>query len=174
MTRSFLLTSFTTWKPHQKSNASDDLLERIGECYPHPERLLLLRKLPVHSPQAIAQTLVSLHSYQPRWVLCCGMAEQRDRLSIESNATQGDKILRPAIDLEQLIKGLDRVYISDYAGRFVCEDLYYGVLNEIKSLNLPTRALFIHVPILRPDNEEAAIDTFLAILHRLDNQLDNQ
>jgi len=168
MTLPFLLTSFTTWKPHQTSNASDDLLERISEQYPHPERLSLLRKLPVDSEQAIAQTLSSLHRDRPAWVLCCGMAEIRDRLSIESNATQGDKILRPAIDLEQLIAGLDGVYISDHAGRFVCEDLYYGVLSEIKTLNLPTRTLFIHVPILRPENEQTIISTFVEILHRLE------
>lgn len=170
MTIPFLLTSFTTWKPHQKSNSSDDLLERIGQYYSHPERLSLLRKLPVHSQQAIAKTLLSLHREQPVWVLCCGMAEKRDRLSIESNATQGDKILRPAIDLERLISGLDRVYISHHAGRFVCEDLYYGVLNEIKTLNLPTRALFIHVPILHPENEQTIISTFVEILHRLEKQ----
>ncbi|HBQ98867.1 MAG: peptidase C15 [Roseofilum sp. Belize BBD 4] len=166
----FLLTSFTTWKPHQNSNSSDDLLEQIGQSYPYPERLSLLRKLPVDSQPAIAQTLFHLHSTQPAWVLCCGMAEKRDRLSIESNATQKDKILRPAIDLELLIRGLDWVYISDYAGRFVCEDLYYRVLQEINTLNLPTRALFIHVPILHPDNEQPIINSFVEILHRLECQ----
>ncbi|MDJ1184080.1 hypothetical protein [Roseofilum casamattae] len=168
MTLRFLLTSFTTWECHQKTNSSDDLLHRVSQCHPSPETLILLRKLPVESETAIAQTQDYMNRYHPSWVLCCGMAEPRDRLSIESNARKGKNTLRSQIDLEQLIDGLDNIYISHDAGKFVCEDLYYGILETIQIQKLNTRTLFIHVPILHPQNETTICNAFLQLLHRLE------
>ncbi len=163
----FLLTSFTTWKSHQSTNSSDDLLQQVSASYPHPEHLRLLRQLPVNAPEAIAQTLTAIHYYQPQWVISCGMAETRPHLSIEAQATQGHKILQPALNLNTLTAGLDALDISQDAGKFVCETLYYAVLETIQTLNLPTDALFIHVPILHSRNRSTITNTFLQILYRL-------
>jgi pyroglutamyl-peptidase len=74
------------------------------------------------------------------------MAESRYRLSLESQARSSTKKLFTPIPLQDLIKNLDYSYISDNAGQFVCEELYFQVLKY------HPRALFIHVPLLTDKN----------------------
>ena len=47
MSKKVLLTSFSTWLPHQKSNSSDDLLHEVTKDDSLPASLTTLRQLPV-------------------------------------------------------------------------------------------------------------------------------
>jgi len=54
--------------------------------------------------------------------------------------------LETNVDVQDLLKHLDETFveISQDAGTFICNDLYYRVLQKTKPLNIPT--IFVHVP----------------------------
>jgi len=130
MTKKILVTSFDTWLAHQKSNSSDDLLNEIllkGFIY---KNLYFLRKLPVDFQLAPEQVIAKINQLQPDVIVCCGMAEARKTLTIESNAKDEGQVIMTTIDLTQLITGLSVTEISNDAGWFVCNHLYYSVLKQ--------------------------------------------
>jgi pyroglutamyl-peptidase len=139
-----LLTSFAPWLCHQPSNSSDDLLVSIQDNY--AKKLLFLRQLPVNTHRASERVIKAIQDKNPDFVICCGMAESRYHLSLESHARSSTKQLFTPIPLPDLIKNLDYSYISDNAGQFVCEELYFQVLKH------HPRALFVHVPLLTDKN----------------------
>lgn len=144
-----LLTSFQTWLPHQKSNSSDDLLIAIQKLdYSRYVDLLFLRNLPVDTELASQQVITEIARLNPDLIICCGMAEKRDKLTIESNASCEDECLHTSIDLIELTKKLMVTEISHDAGKFVCEGLYYRVLKHIQSQSLDCHSIFVHVPLL--------------------------
>lgn len=158
-----LLTSFTTWLEHHRSNASDDLLNAIvdrvsPDCH-------FLRQLPVDFELAPKITIAKINELQPDMTICCGMAESRQKLSIESNGKFQSNILRSRLDLNQLIELTNITEISHDAGDFVCNYVYYCVLNHLD--NLDQDCLFIHVPVLTPANQEMIVQDFLNILDRV-------
>lgn len=161
-----LLTSFTTWLPHQTSNSSDDLLQVISQLYPENT---YLRQLPVDIDLASKSAIAKIQELQPDTIICCGMAERRNLLSIEAQAMNGDDILHTLVDLPQLIAGIDDIEISYDAGKFVCEGLYYSVLKYLQDYQMPSRCIFVHVPVINFDNSAAITTNFLSILHRLIN-----
>lgn len=42
-----------------------------------------------------------------------------------------------------------RVIISNNAGNYLCNNIYYHCLKYIEDKNLDTKALFLHIPILK-------------------------
>ena len=55
--------------------------------------------------------------------------------------------------------------VSNSAGLYVCNSTYYNALNEIYEQGLPTKALFIHLPIISEDFPiEMLTDDILAII----------
>ncbi len=167
MTTKFLLTSFDTWLPHQKSNSSDDLLAKISVDKYWPYSLTFLRKLPVDSEQASNLAIAKINKLQQDTIICCGMAESRQKLTIESCACCDNNILKTAVNLEHLIADLPTIKISNDAGKFVCEDLYYAVLKHLADSQLSTKCIFVHVPILTVENTDKIVADFLLILNRL-------
>lgn len=163
-----LITTFTTWKPEQPSNASDDLIEAIMQRNLLSETAHLLRQIPVDFELAPATVLSRIADLQPEWVVCCGMAEQRSRLTVESNGKLDGHQLQPPIDVHKLVQDLTITDISHDAGQFVCNHLYYSVLNYVLTNQLSTRCVFVHVPILHPENLTAILQDFTAILGRLE------
>lgn len=164
MDKKVLLTSFTTWLPHQTSNSSDDLLQVISQL--HTEHSYL-RQLPVDIDLASKLAIAKIQELQPDTIICCGMAERRSQLSIEAKAIYQDEVLHTLVDLPQLITGIDDIEISDDAGKFVCEGLYYSVLKYLKDSQKLSRCIFVHVPILNADNSPEITTRFLSILHKL-------
>ncbi|MDY6783816.1 MAG: peptidase C15 [Cyanobacteriota bacterium] len=162
-----LLTSFQTWLPHQVSNASDDLLEQVQQQQLPNCSLTFLRRLPVDSQQASQYVLAVLDILQSDVIVCCGMAECRKQLTVESNARCGDRRLTTAVNLNQLVDGLDGVEVSHDAGQFVCEALYYEVLNRAVRDRVSSRCIFVHVPPLNGDNRAEIVANFLALLRRI-------
>jgi pyroglutamyl-peptidase len=159
---SLFLTSFTTWLPHQKSNASDDLLAIIlqknrDDCY-------YLRQLPVEIKAASQKAIAIIKIIHPSVIICCGMAESRAKLTIESNARCAQDCLQTTVDLPKLITYLTNTYISDDAGQFVCEGLYYQILNYLQVNNLTIPCIFVHVPILTAHNQKSIVQDFNCIL----------
>ena len=164
MSEKILLTSFQTWLPHQPSNSSDELLIEVKALFPPTS--LFLRQLPVDITKASERTIAAIEELQPEAIVCCGMAESRYRLSIESNATWTDDRLETSVNLEPLVAGLLNTTISHNAGKFVCEGLYYQVLRYLRS-SQDRRCVFIHVPALTPTNLPSIVKDFQAIAEQL-------
>lgn len=160
-----LLTSFTTWMEHQRSNASDDLIQAVLDRDRFGQNCYFLRQIPVDFELAPKHTIAKINEIQPDLTICCGMAESRQRLSLESNGKFQSEILRSRLDLESLIECRSVTEISHDAGNFVCNYLYYRVLKHLESLN--QQCVFIHVPVLTTANVELIIKDFLNILDRI-------
>lgn len=175
MVKKILLTSFTTWLPHHTSNSSDDLLNEIYNdkaaigIVTSPS-LTFLRRLPVDVELASSYVITKINEITPDAIICCGMAECRDRLSIESNATCEDIVLKTNVDLENLVGGNERIKISHDAGKFVCEGLYHSVLKYIVERRLNIRCVFVHVPILTEKNLAYIVEDFVLLLQRIISQ----
>lgn len=161
---SLLLTSFTTWLPHQSSNSSDDLLAELLQRNCSID-LHTLRQLPVDFGLAPQQTIAQIQTLKPQAVVCCGMAESRSKLSVESQAVQGGQILKTRFSLPELVAGLSMTEISHDAGRFVCNATYFAVLEHLQ--NSSCLGLFVHVPILTEANRAAIVADFEILLQRL-------
>jgi len=162
-----LLTSFQTWLPHQKSNSSDDLLAEVAKLESFSHSLTFLRHLPVDISQASERAITKINELQPDIIICCGMAESRRQLSVESNASQGDTVLHNPVDFERLLDSSIGTTISHNAGKFVCEGLYYSVLNHLQKNDLKKHGLFIHVPVLTRNNMAEVLTDVELIMHRL-------
>jgi pyroglutamyl-peptidase len=164
---SSLLTSFDIWEPHHVTNSSDDLLEVCLQRAPI-SGATILRRLPVQFQEAPALVLQHMASLQPDIIVCCGMAETRTCLTVESGATWDGQRVLTSVDLESLVAGLSITQVSHDAGNFVCNYLYYSVLKSLKSDAFrKSRCIFVHVPILNPDNIEPIVLDFQTLLQRL-------
>jgi len=161
-----LLTSFQTWLPHQKSNSSDDILAEIQKLnYSSLASLFFLRNLPVNIELASHQLIDEIKRIQPEVIICCGMAEKRKKLTIESNASCQNECLNTSIDLEEVTKVLTATKISHNAGKFVCEGLYYQILKHIQLQKKDMHCIFVHVPLLTKSQSAIQKDFHSLILY---------
>lgn len=167
MPTKILLTSFQTWLPHHRSNSSDDLLAAIeSQAFPNFS-LRFLRQLPVDIEKSSQHAISEIQRLQPDAILCCGMAETRNTLTVESTAWRGNKSLQTPLSLHPIVTNLNATEISHDAGKFVCEGLYYEVLNHIQQKQLPIPCLFVHVPLLTPQNFPIIVADFCQLLDRV-------
>lgn len=167
MTKKLLLTSFTTWLPHQKTNSSDKLLDKISQVNCYFATLNFLRLLPVDIQLASDRVIKEIQALEPDLIVCCGMAERRQYLSLESNAVCDGRVLQTNLNLEQLLDGNNNIQISHDAGKFVCEGLYYSVLSYILERQLRANGLFVHVPVLTVENSDFIARDFRLLLQRV-------
>ncbi|MEM8604809.1 MAG: peptidase C15, partial [Cyanobacteria bacterium P01_H01_bin.121] len=165
--QTWLLTSFATWLPHQRSNASDDLLQALIDMQQMPDYCRLLRHLPVDTEVAFNAVRSQIQVIQPQGIICCGMAETRDHLSLEVQACRSDSRLRTTLDLAELAKLMTTTQISHDAGQFVCNDLYYALLAYSQTVVLPRYVLFVHVPPHHTSPWEQVVSDFSMLLQRL-------
>ena len=172
MKAKILLTSFQTWLPHQKSNSSDELLAILQQQV-NLAALFFLRKLPVNIELATEQVISKIRIIKPDAIICCGMAESRQRLSIEANATCQDRCIYTQVDLTELTSNLAITEVSQDAGKFVCEGLYYQILNYTRSLSPQPPCIFIHVPILNQNNLDSIQQDFGLIVKYLNESIAN-
>lgn len=167
MTKTLLLTSFTTWESHQFTNSSDDLVLDIlksGECI---DGFHSLRLLPVDFRFAMEQAIARFNQLRPQIVVLCGMAESRQRLNLETTAYAGSKVRCTTLDVAALADGLTMTDISHDPGRFVCNGLYYAMLSYFHLHQVNSQCLFVHVPRLLPENRTAIVNDFWMLLRRL-------
>ena len=167
MLKQILLTSFQTWLPHQISNSSDDLLHQLQQQDFTLACLHFLRQLPVDTIQASEIAIAKIRELKPDIVTCCGMAEHRPLMTIESNAIRGKEQIYTSVNLEQLSQNLSFTEISNDAGKFVCEGLYYRVLKEIEENHPRTQAIFVHIPSLDHTNIDKILQEFKVIIKYL-------
>ncbi len=146
-----LITSFQPWRSHQLSNSSDDLIAALTAQNKLPKNSIWIRNVPVSFELAPIRVISELYRYRPQAIICCGMAENRPYLSIEQRATQGSKQIQTTVDLQRLLETTRLSTISYNAGNYVCNALYYSVLESIQKYKLPTVAVFAHVPVLKCD-----------------------
>ena len=163
MQKNILLTSFATWKPHHITNSSDDMLGYIINSYKKP--LHYLRKVPVDHEQAPKKVIEKFNEIRPDILVCCGMAEKRKKLNLESRARLGEKTIETGVDLKKLAKGLTMTRVSHDAGKFVCNTLYFKALIHLKKQS--HGCVFVHVPVLTADNVEPIKSDFISVLDRL-------
>ncbi|MDF5708174.1 MAG: peptidase C15 [Nostoc sp. S4] len=167
MFKRILLTSFDTWLSEQQSNSSDDLLIEVTKLQLIPHDLTFLRRLPVDVQLASSQVIENIKSIQPDYIVCCGMAASRTQLSVELAASCGESVLHTDVDLEKLITGAAAIEISHDCGKFVCEGLYYCVLDYLNQNQLSARCIFVHVPVLNGENLSGILADFLLIINNL-------
>jgi len=167
MSKTTLFTSFDIWKQRHISNSSDDLLGEMVARKLLTEGAHLLRKLPVDFQLAPERVIAKINELNPQLIVCCGMAEKRKRLAIESNGKHEKDVIQTTIDLHALVKGLSITRVSHNAGKFVCNALYYSVLEHIQKHQLDCQCVFIHVPLLSEANHLKILQDFSAIIKLL-------
>jgi len=166
MAAKILLTSFTTWLPHHTSNSSDELLGEISRV-DLPHHLYFSRRMPVDIKAASKITVDKIEKIKPDAVICCGMAEKYNNLTVESQATCEDATLKTTVNLDRLIYGLREMEISHNAGKFVCEGLYYSVLHYLAKSHLDIPCIFVHVPRINTENLQIIKYNFTEIVSRM-------
>jgi pyroglutamyl-peptidase len=162
-----LLTSFRTWKPEQRSNSSDDLLIELQKQQDFQVELHVFRRIPVDFEKASQLAIAKIAELRPQAILCCGMAESRARLNVESQAIINDDVMQTSVNLEELTQDLKMTDISHNAGKFVCNQMYYDVLKYLKQQMLMIPCIFLHVPILTPEIVYTVISDTQTMIHRL-------
>ncbi|XWK86969.1 MAG: peptidase C15 [Phormidium sp.] len=167
MSKKVLLTSFSTWLPHQKSNSSDDLLQEVTKDDSFSASLTTLRQLPVDIHQASNLVIERINQINPDLVISCGMAERRSILTIESQARKENHLIETWVKLDKLTAGLKVTNISHDAGKFVCEGLYYSLLKHLRDRPRQTPCIFVHVPLLSSQNLPDIQADFREIIKRL-------
>ena len=171
MNHSILITSFSTWKSHHTTNSSDDLLHMLLEK--ELDSFHHLRSIPVDFKLAPQHVLKRFDELRPRVLICCGMAEERTKLHIESRAVLGEQLLQTSVDLETLTVDLPMTEISHDAGRFVCNTLYYKTLEHLSLQEEDHHCVFIHVPVLTEENKNQLLADFISIIERFKNVISN-
>ncbi|HEY9907368.1 MAG TPA: peptidase C15, partial [Thermosynechococcaceae cyanobacterium] len=160
MAHSVLLTSFTVWQPHQASNSSDDLLAELLKRNLLDYRHQLLRQLPVDFVLAPQQVIAEIERSRPRLVVCCGMAEGRSHLTIETNGKHEAETIATTVDVADLVQLLETTTASHDAGQFVCNHLYYSVLKHLQAQSPEVNCIFAHVPLLNSQNFSLILQEF--------------
>lgn len=133
----------------------------------YPDQCHFLRRIEVDFQRAPERAIAQIQTLEPDLVICCGMAETRMTLSVESNGKFQDEVLWTPFDLSQVMDGAIATEISHDAGNFVCNYLYYSILKYIEESALKTRCLFVHVPILHEENLDQIVQDFRTILQNL-------
>lgn len=171
MAAPILITSFRPWKANQGLNSSDVLLEQAMAKL--PSHAIFLRYLPVNFDLAPIRVINHIVQYRPKVVVCCGMAETRKTLTVEQWGTHQEQRLATPINLQTLVGGTIHTAISEDAGSFVCNRLYYRVLHyssqHVQPPDQPA-ALFVHVPPITPTNQALIEFDFLKIIEHLDTE----
>jgi pyroglutamyl-peptidase len=178
-----LITSFQPWRAHQRSNSSHDLLAELYACDRLPTHSVWLPQVPVSFAMAPMYVITEIARLRPRLVICCGMAENRPGLSVERQAKKSIHpadtacvsktspiTLQTSVKVSDLLAGTLLSDVSEDAGSYVCNHLYYNVLRFVGQVNWPTKVIFIHVPCLNLANRRLILDDFVTIVTKLSEQ----
>jgi pyroglutamyl-peptidase len=187
-----LVTGFEPFGSHTV-NPSQELAKlldgrRIGRC------AVAGSVLPVHHREAARQTSALLGELQPVAVVHLGLAEGRARLGLERVALnvmdyripdnagyraegepcvpEGPPAYFATLPLPEMLAALVGegvpAYVSNTAGTYLCNQTFYQTLHEIATRELPTRAGFVHLPLLpsmvaASNLDQASMDLALAL-----------
>jgi pyroglutamyl-peptidase len=172
----------------EKVNPAQEVLRRL------PARLgglrLVTRELPTEFGRSRAMLRASILELQPDLVLCVGQAAGRADLSLErvainlddaripDNAGQQpiDRPIEPdgpaayftTLPIKAAVQALRAAglpaAVSQSAGTFVCNHVFYGLMHALATPRVPARGGFLHIPLLpeqatrHPGQPSMAID----------------
>ncbi|OFZ31233.1 MAG: hypothetical protein A2622_01145 [Bdellovibrionales bacterium RIFCSPHIGHO2_01_FULL_40_29] len=147
---------------NQKINPSQLLAIELGNRFSEVDSIVLPVEFE-NSFQIFKERIIQIN---PDLILMLGQARGRKKVCLEKiglnwiqSGHQDEKGIRPLTGsivsdaplalmsqypLEKLTEKMDAVDISFSAGTYVCNDLYFRVLHEFKSI----KSIFIHVPLL--------------------------
>lgn len=162
-----LLTTFAPWRAHQRSNAADDLVAHLQGAGGIPAGTTVMRHIPVSFDLAPIRVLAKVVELRPAVVVCCGMAEGRSQLHLERYGRQQDHVLASGLPLESLVADTHLSGISEDAGTYVCNHLYFRLLGAIDRHRWLIQALFVHIPPLTPATQPLLAADLALMLHRL-------
>jgi len=166
-----LVTGFEPFGPDAVNPSGEAVLRlssRLGDL------TIETRILPTVFGLAIAALEDAIVTTQPDIVLCTGLAGGRAELSLERVAINIDDARIPDNDGQQpidqpIVAGGPAAYftglpvkravaslrqaglpaiVSNTAGTFVCNHIFYGLMHLVASRRLPVRGGFLHVPYL--------------------------
>jgi pyroglutamyl-peptidase len=166
-----LVTGFEPFAGDAVNPAGEAVLglpSRLGELAIHA------RVLPTVFGRTIAALEDALVTVRPDIVLCVGLAGGRAELSLERVAINVDDARIPDNDGQQpidrpIVAGGPAAYftglpvkaavaalreaglpaiVSNTAGTFVCNHVFYGLMHLLATRHLPSRGGFLHVPYL--------------------------
>ena len=179
-----LLTGFEPFGD-LKVNPSQAILERIMDghtlCNLHEINTTIL---PVSFDSAGARIKKTIQEFKPDAILSLGLSEGSDSITLERKAMnlkqdtgvlntkniKGPKLIlfgRPisyksTLPLERIYRSLkDRnipVTMSDNAGKYICNYVFYLACHQIKLLKNSGKAGFIHVPLMSEQMLESTLD----------------
>lgn len=140
--------------------------------------------LPVDRFQAIEMALKRISEFQPDFIILLGEGSRRFRINPErvainvddfripdntGNQPRGESIVEGApaayfstlpiyAIVEKLIAAKIPAAISNTAGTYLCNRLFYSVMNYIAVNNLPIKSGFIHLPYVHEQTIEKPLD----------------
>ncbi|PZO13083.1 MAG: peptidase C15 [Leptolyngbya foveolarum] len=140
-----------------------------------PERTIWLSQVPVSFAIAPIRVINAMYRFRPRAVVCCGMAEKRAYLSLEQQGKGTDQNLQTCLNLADLLMDTRLSKISDDAGDYVCNTLYYRVLEAIQAQAIlhrrgsanATPCLFVHVPVLSASTQALIQSDMHSVLNKV-------
>ncbi len=190
-----LLTGFGPFEDVEE-NPTARLVERI-DADPPADLDLAVRILPVsyrRSASGLDSAIKALEPRIPNAILSLGVAAKGKCFRVERRASTDLKSKRPdvigveasslrlpkarsletTLDVEALRdslnqSGLPEAEVSDDAGGYVCERLYYHALNKAEKLGVP--AVFLHVPTFDEIKLEAQLRSVRQFITALSRQV---
>jgi pyroglutamyl-peptidase len=162
-----LFTSFDIWDEKQASNSSDELLAIFENESEGKDGFFFLRKLAVDNDISSEKVKRKLDDILPDYLVLCGMAESRIKLSVESGATLNGSRLRSTALLLDTLAGTVETEISDDCGSYVCNHLYYTMLDYCRMQHPHIKCVFVHVPLLNENNSETILKDFRILLKNI-------
>ncbi len=170
-----LLTGFEPFGP-VRVNPSEQIVRRIGEeAKASGDGNLRAEVLPTEFAAADKRIRQLVRKFQPQAVLCLGVAQRRDEISLERVALNLDDDQLPdnagrqrvgrriistgpaaywsTLPLEQLRKQLEErripVSYSNHAGTYLCNHVFYVARHEVERMGNGAICGFVHVPPVR-------------------------
>ncbi len=185
-----LVTGFEPFD-HEKINPSYEIVKALPDKWKKAE--IIKKKVPVLYGKAIESVIEEIERNDVDIVIMLGQAKGRASITVERVAINVNdsktpdnfkKVLKgvPVIEegpvgyfstlpIYEIVKALKRIKIpakiSNTAGTFLCNSLFYGVMHEISTKHLNVLAGFIHVPYLplqalkNPDVPSMSFDLML-------------
>ncbi|MCB9135814.1 MAG: hypothetical protein H6636_10340 [Anaerolineales bacterium] len=164
-----LLTGFEPFGKNN-TNPTQHIVETLAAQTPYPGVELITCVLPVEYLRAEQQLLALVRKHRPDVILSLGLAETRAKICLERVALNLDDTSAPdnagelrqgtsicpdaptayfsTHPLDQLKTALDNaeipVQISNHAGAYLCNHIFYVARHEVEPLGIPCG--FIHTP----------------------------
>lgn len=140
--------------------------------------LNFLHRLPVDVQLASFRVIAKINDIQLDYIICCAMAASPSQLSIEllvcstsilplESINSSENILQTTVDMEKLLVSTAAVEVSYDCGKFVCEGVYYSILDYSREFQPSIKCIFVHVPMLNEENLIRIVADFVLIINNL-------